>query len=164
MITARRLVVCSILALAIFASVGSAVAQQPIGPDQHFIGLVNGSNNDAAVYTVCGGPISPGRTGPVASGQTMSVAEVASGGGYTGPFSQIYAWFVPSAPSPAPASAAPTMLKFSTYGDPQTIPTAIRVPCYGSGQVEFSPCPYRAPCVFGWTPDIVKVRFVDIAA
>src|SRR2546425_1228812 len=34
--------------------------------------LVNGSNVEPVVYTVCPGPIWPGRTGPVAGGQTMS--------------------------------------------------------------------------------------------
>jgi hypothetical protein len=141
--------------------VATATAQQPIGPDQHFIGLVNGSNYDPAVYVFCGGPVYPGRTGPVAGGQTMAVAEVASGAGFTGPFSHVYAWFVP--PSPSPIASRPPALLFSEYGVPQSIPTSFQVPCYGTGQVEFSPCPYLAPCAFGWTPDYVTVRFVDIA-
>ena len=141
-------------------AVGSAAAQQPIGPNQHFIGLVNGSNNDPEVRVVCGGPVSPGRTGQVAGGQSMSVAHVASGGGYTGPVSQVYAWFVPSSSS----SARPTQLKFIEYGVSQSIPTSIQVPCYGNGHVEFSSCPYLAPCAYGWTPDYVSVRFIDIAA
>ena len=48
------------------AGVGSASAQQVIGPNQHFIGLVNASNADPAVYVVCPGaglcrPDRPGR-------------------------------------------------------------------------------------------------------
>jgi hypothetical protein len=38
------------------------------------------------------------------------------------------------------------------------------VPCGGTGQVEFSSCPYLAPCAYGWVPDYVNVRFIDIAA
>jgi hypothetical protein len=141
--------------------VGSAAAQEPIGPNQHFLGLVNGSNNDAAVYVVCPGPVSAGRTGTVAGGQTMSVAQVSSGGGYTGLFSMVNSWFVPV---PASSAAKPTELRFTEYGVPQNIPTSIQVPCGGTGQVEFSSCPYLAPCAFGWVPDYVNVRFINIAA
>ena len=105
--------------------VGSAAAQEPIGPNQHFLGLVNGSNNDPAVYVVCPGPVAAGRTGPVAGGQTMSVAQVSSGGGYTGLFSMVNSWFVPV---PASSAAKPTELRFTEYGVPQNIPTSIQVP------------------------------------
>ena len=84
----------------VLAPAALATAQTPIGPDQNFIGLVNGSNDNPAVYTVCPGPIFPGRTGRVAGGQTMAVAQVKDGGGYTGPFSRVEAWFVPPAPGP----------------------------------------------------------------
>lgn len=138
-------------------SAGAASAQTPIGPNQHFIGLVNGSRARPVVETVCPGPARAGRTGPVAGGQTMSVARVAHARGFTGPLSQIYAWFVPR------AGKMPTTLTFATYGTPQDIPTTVQVPCDGRGRVEFSSCPHLAPCVFGWTPDIVRVRFEDIA-
>jgi hypothetical protein len=137
----------------------TAGAHQPIGPDQHFVGLVNGGNDDAVVYTVCPGPSSPGRTGPVAGGQTMSVAEVAAGAGYTGPFSQVYAWFAPTR-----SGSAPRQLRFTTYGRTKSIPTSVRVPCDGEGTVVFSSCPYLAPCAAGWVPDNVDVRFENIAA
>ena len=74
-------------------NITAAGAQEAIRPNQHFIGLVNGSNVAPVVNTVCPGPTWPGRTGPVAGGQTMSVARVANGPGYTGPLSQVYAWF-----------------------------------------------------------------------
>ncbi len=141
--------------------VGSAAAQEPIGLNQHFLGLVNGSNADPAVYVVCPGPVYSGRTGPVAGGQTMSVARVKHGGGYTGPSRVVYSWFVPATPT---AAATPTQPEFTEYGVPQSIPTSIQVPCGGTGQVEFSSCPYLAPCAFGWVPDYVNVRFIDIAA
>jgi hypothetical protein len=136
---------------------GVASAQQQIGPDQHFIGLVDGSHDHPVVYTVCPGPERSGRRGPVAGGQTLSVAEVRAGHGYTGPLTQVYAWFTPV------GRKAPTMLSFTTYGTPQAIPPSVRVPCDGKGRVVFSPCPYLAPCVAGWSPDLVRVTFVDIA-
>ena len=33
----------------------------------------------------------------------------------------------------------------------------------GTGRVEFSSCPYLAPCAYGWVPDYVTVQFVNIA-
>ncbi len=89
----------------------------------------------------------------------MSVAHVADGGGYTGPFGGVYAWFVPTR-----AGARPTALHFRTYATPLSIPSSIRVACDGTGVVEFSSCPYLAPCAFGWVPTYVHVRFVNIAA
>jgi hypothetical protein len=146
---------------AVLAAAGVAAgAQRPIGPNQHFSGVVNGTKKSAVVYTVCGGPASAGRTGPVAGGQTLSVARARRGHGYTGPFAQIYAWFVPQSGT----TAAPVQLKLTSYNAPQTIPASVQVPCDGTGQVEFSSCPYLAPCAFGWVPDYVTVHFVNIAA
>jgi hypothetical protein len=142
------------------ALLGSAAeAQTPIGPGEHFIGLVNGSNDLPVVHTVCPGPWWPGRTGPVAGGQSMSVARVADGAGYTGLFNRIYAWFDPADPT-----TVPTQIKFRRYGTPRSIPTSIRVPCDGTGKVTFSSCPFGAPCAAGWVPDHVDVQFVNIAA
>jgi hypothetical protein len=135
-----------------------ALAATMIGPHQHFVGLVNGSGRNPAVYTVCAGPVWNGRTGPVAGDQAMSVARVRHGGGFTGPFSHLYAWFVPTS-----TSSRPTLVRFTYYGKAVTVPTAIQVPCEGPGQVEFSPCPYLAPCAAGWTPYRLSIRFVDIA-
>jgi hypothetical protein len=135
-----------------------ASAHEAIQPNQHFIGLVNGSNVAPVVYTVCPGPTWPGRTGPVEGGQTMSVAHVANGPGYTGPLSQVYAWFDQDSSGPRP-----NMLKFTEYGAEQAIPTGVRVPCDGTGQAQFNPCPYLAPCVYGSAPDLVNVKFVNIA-
>jgi hypothetical protein len=158
---ATALVALGLIAATSFgAGVGAAAARQRIGSDQHFIGLVNGSDSKPMVRVVCPGPIYAGRTGPVAGGQTMSVARVATGGGYTGPFSVVYAWFVP----PSGNTERPTQLTLTRYRTPQDIPTSIRVPCGGTGKVEFSSCPYLAPCAYGWVPDYIKVRFVNIAA
>ena len=146
------------LALAVAWGASPAFAQQAIGPGQHFTGLVNGSDRTPVVRTVCAGPASPGRTGTLARGQKLSVAEVVGGKGYTGPFSQVYAWFVP-----VRAGHAPVQLAFTHYGQPKPIPSSVRVPCNGRGKVEFSSCPYLAPCAAGWVPAYVPVRFVNIA-
>jgi hypothetical protein len=155
--SARYIVMMALTAAAgVLAS--PAAAHQAIGSHQHFIGLVNGSSNAPVVKTVCPGPTTPGRKGRVAGGQSLSVAKVSGGMGYTGPFSQMFAWFVPTA-----SGHTPTQLTFTHYGQSKTIPTSVRVPCVGQGRVEFSSCPYLAPCAAGWVPAYVSVRFVNIA-
>ena len=111
------------------------------------------------VYTVCPSPATPGRTGPVAGGQRLAVARGSSGGGDTGAFSQVYSWFVPTA-----GGDRPVQVEFTTYQAQKAIPLTVRVPCAGRGRVEFSSCPYLAPCAYGWTPNYVKVEFVNVAA
>src|SRR5205823_5089828 len=123
-----------------------------------FIGLVNDTRRDAVVYTACPGPMWQGRMGSVVGGQTMEVRRVAQDHGYTGPFSQIYAWFVPTS-----SGSKPVQLEFTRYKAPQNIPTSVQVPCDGSGRVEFSSCPYLAPCAAGWVPTYVRVQFENIA-
>ena len=147
--------------LATSLSAASAAAGTPIKAHQHFVGVVNGrtaSTTAVPVYTVCAGPIWPGRTGPVAGGQTLAVTRVKKGGGYTGPFSQIYAWFVQDS-----SSGGPQQVRFTSYGTAMAIPAGVQVPCDGDGQVEFSPCKYLAPCAAGWTPTTVPVRYENIA-
>ena len=141
------------------ASGGVALAQTPIKPKQHFVGIVNGQEGSAVVYTVCPGPVGHHRFGPVKGGQTLAVAQTAHGVGYTGPFSQIYAWFQPL----PPGESTPVKLTFTEYGVAQDIPATVRVPCEGTGQAVFSSCPYHAPCAAGWVPDPVKVTFENIA-
>jgi hypothetical protein len=138
---------------------GVAVAQAPIGPHQHFAGLVNGDKGRAVVYTVCPGPASGHRVGPVKKGQTMAVAKAAHGPGDTGVFSRVYSWF-----EPVRAGTKPVMLIFGRYGKTRDIPRSVRVPCTGKGKAVFSSCPYLAPCAAGFVQDIVKVRFENIAA
>ncbi len=156
---ARSFIVSGAVLVALLGGAATAArANEPIGPGQHFIGLVNGSNVKPVVYTVCPGPIWPGRTGPVVGGQHLAVAHVGAGGGYTGLFSQVYAWFVPDS-----SAKGPQQVRFTSYGTEQAIPSAVRVPCDGAGKVEFSSCPRLAPCAFGWRPILVAVKFVNLA-
>jgi hypothetical protein len=165
MITARRSLTAAALAAAsvvvplLAGPVAAAGAQTRIGPDQHFIGLVNGSNRLPVVETVCPGPSRPDQTGPVVGGQTLEVAETAHGPGFTGPFSQIYAWVVPASQT----TTRPPAQTFTVYGKSEPFPTGVRVPCGGTGRVEFSSCPYLAPCAAGWVPTFVKVQFENVA-
>src|ERR1700683_5038772 len=159
----RSIIWSAAVAAAILGCVGAgggvALAQAPIKAKQHFVGIVNGQEGSAVVYPVCPGPVTRHRFGPLKGGQTMAVAQTASGPGYTGLFSQVYAWF-----QPLPAGAArPVTLTFTKYGVAQAIPAPVRVPCDGTGQAVFSSCPYLAPCAFGWVPSTVRVKFENIA-
>jgi hypothetical protein len=140
--------------------VGSGVAaasRSRIGSNQRFTGFVNGKTSAAVIRTACAGPA--GGTGHVTSGQTLSVRFARRGAGYTGPFSQIDAWVVP----PSGSTSKPEQVSFQRYGT-IALPTTIEVPCQGKGQVEFSSCPYLAPCAYGWVPTYVDVTFENIAA
>jgi hypothetical protein len=159
----RSIIRSAAVAAAVIACVGAgggvAFAQTPIKPKQHFVGIVNGQEGSAVVYTVCPGPVTRHRFGPLKGGQTMAVAQTAHGPGYTGSFSEVSSWF-----QPLPAGAArPVTLTITQYGVAQSIPASVRVPCDGTGQVVFSSCPYRAPCPPGWVPDTVRVKFENIA-
>ena len=148
------------VALAAFVgSTGVATAAQTIEPHEHFKGVVNGHTKHVIVDTVCPGPATPGRTGPVAGGQTLSVERHRRATGDTGPFSQVYAWFVQDSSATTPAAVT-----FRSYGVEHKIPNKVRVPCDGQGQVQFSSCPYHAPCAAGFVADVVEVTFVNIAA
>ena len=150
------------LAFAVIALMGAggeaAAAQTPIAPQQHFVGGVNGKQSSAVVDTVCPGPATKHRTGPVKKGQTMAVARAAKGRGDTGLFRHIYGWF-----QPAPAGTKPVALTFTQYAEPQGIPSSVRVPCSGKGEAVFSSCPYLAPCAPGFIPDTLKVTFKNVA-
>jgi hypothetical protein len=158
--TMQRLVVSVALTCCVLVASGvvASASHRSIRPGQHFAGLVNGGRTVVNVRTVCPGPAAQG-SGPVAGGQTMAVVHVAGDHGSTGPFEDIYAWFVPATTGPKPVA-----LHFRTYAAPMPIPKSIRVPCEGHGVVEFSSCPYLAPCAYGWTPYYVRVRFVNVAA
>jgi hypothetical protein len=138
--------------------VDAASAGRPVRPGQHFIGRVNGKHRDAVVMTVCPGPSSPGQRGAGGRRPVLLGVQGPHGPGYTGLFSQIYRWFEPDT-----ASAAPVAATITTYGTKVPIPDGVRVPCDGTGRVQFSSCPYLAPCAFGWIPDFVDVQFVNIA-
>jgi hypothetical protein len=128
-----------------------------IGPDQHFVGLVNGTSAHAVITVVCPGPAI--RPGAAALGQTLSVERVASGGGYTGDggAGARTLW--------AELEGAPPVASFSSYGTAAPIPQTVPLPCEGSGSVSFTPCPadIDIPCPAGAVPFVVPVTFVNIA-
>ena len=123
----------------------------PIGPNQHFLGLVNGHHDNVTVRVLCPGP---SRTGHVISGQTLSVTRVAGGGGFTG--SSGDAVFARFATNPANEG-----LVFRTYDTPQDIPNSWIVPCSGTGRVVYRPVSVLSSGTSA-KPDVVTVNFLNL--
>src|SRR5438132_10251294 len=87
MVSTRRRVARALGLAALVACLASpALAATPIGPNQSFVGMVNGQHTKAVIQVACAGPIWPGRTGPVVSGQTVAVSPspALAGPGFTG--------------------------------------------------------------------------------
>lgn len=137
------------LAGVLWLTAGTAWAQQPIGPNEPFGGVVNGNTEHAQVFVVCPGPISQGRTGPPAGNQSLMVV-FGKLGGFTGSATRIVAAFQedPSVP-----------VTFTEYGVPQPVPSTLQLPCGGSGAVSFRPISSSTTGVV----DVVPVDYVNIA-
>lgn len=141
------LAMTGILALGPAAAAVAAVQDPvPIGPNEYFSGLVNGSTgvtSAAVIQTNCFGPVQPGQTGHPLAGQSVEVElaqpPVSANGdiGFTGNATSITAFLS----WPFPASTTPTQLvaKFSDYYVKEPIPVTLTVPCGGQGAVTFTP-------------------------
>jgi hypothetical protein len=117
----------------------------PIGPNEFFSGLVNGSDgisSPAVIKTDCFGPVVIGQTGHPLPGQTVEVvlapSPVSSAEGYTGSARSITA--ILTAPTSS-VTAPPVIATFTSYYVPEPIPVTLTVPCYGPGTVSFVPTP-----------------------
>ncbi len=155
MIIARRLSrAIAVLCLAVGPSATPAgAATPPIGPNQHYIGLVNGQHTGAVIYVVCPGPAS--RTGPPLALQTVAVRRVSAGGGYTGSFAHdLWAQF---------GRDMIHVVRFSAYNVAKPIPTSLRLPCQGKGTVAFTTCFGTIACHADTRSDTVAVTFANIA-
>ena len=136
-------------------------AGAPIGPDEHFVGLVNGVDGTTAsakpvITVVCPGPATADRTGPPVAGQTVDVHQVTSGGGNTGSL------------APALWAVFPNdllhVVGFTRYDTPANIPTTVQLPCEGTGTVTFTSCFGPVACAADAIDYTVTVTFINIAA
>lgn len=109
----------------------------PIGPNQAFIGLVNGQSGASRVAVTCDGPIDIVRTGHPVAGQTFKVSSVVTGStelpGFTGSDAKSITAGL------GPSSATVPSVAFSFYEVTAAIPTSLVVPCSGTGAVVFTP-------------------------
>jgi hypothetical protein len=155
----RQLLFAIAAAAAVCAVTAGSVAAQPpirpIGPNQAFNGLVNGSSSNAVIRMACFGPTRPGQTGHPLAGQTLEVVQSASTtGGFTGQAHQIEAdIFLQTPTSVVPGTK---LAVFDYYNLPAAISTSLELPCWGSGGVVFNPL---AGGPMG-RPAVVRVSFV----
>jgi hypothetical protein len=136
----------------------AAGAENAVGPDQAFVGRVNGSFGDAAVKVICAGP--GARRGHPAPGQQLAVLSppppVAAGTvvsvGQTGTRGRaIIARF---------SDDASVATRFGHYFAEMAIPTSLSLPCGGEGRVVFRAVPSSVSA----RPSVVSVRYVNPAA
>ena len=124
------------------SSAAAAVDPAPIGPNQFFTGQVNGASVDAVIQVVCAGPVTAGETGHPVSGQSVDVmpgasSSSAAGAGYTGSAGDhVVVDFG--------AASTTTPVTLSSYVVRAAIPTALDLPCSGTGKVDFVPAPTSA--------------------
>jgi hypothetical protein len=146
----------SVALLGFVASSSAAGAAAPIGPHQRYIGLINGRHINTAIYVVCPGPATLNRTGSPAGNQAVSVERMHTGDGDTGSIAHdIWAEFNRDLIHVA---------HFTHYNTPASIPTALQLPCQGTGTVTFTTCFGTLPCAADARDEVVPVTFINIAA
>lgn len=156
-ITARRLpVVIGTLAVVALALVpGTAAAATPIGPNQIFIGEVNGSAAPVNFDVVCPGAANTGH----AFGDTVGVVKLQDpipGFGRTGNAHSIAADLLYTIGT---ISVFEPVTTFTTYTT-NAVPDTVAAPCSGTGTMVFTPVNGGS----GATPSSVRVTFVNIGA
>ncbi len=131
-----------------------AGATVKVGPNQFFTGVINGHDGNTAtpiaIRMACFGPVTPGETGHPMAGQTLAVHRLfpptvtAGPLGFTGNDAEIGVFFnVP--PPVTPGGAATTAVIFKRYDVSKRLPTALTLPCGGTGTVYFTPIPVIPP-------------------
>lgn len=138
------------------ATASATAASVPIGPNQYFSGLVNGTRDNAVIYMICPGPAFPGQTGHPEAGQSVSVTQLVptpTFGGFTGSLANsIVVTFT--------TQSSVTGITLKSYDTPAAIPTTLVLPCSGTGKVAYTPEP-TSPTA---RSDTVTVTFINIAA
>jgi hypothetical protein len=140
--TAAAAVVASLAAVVPATAARAEPVVSPVGPNQYYVGVVNGTSDRAVIRMECPGPIpSPTRLGRPLPGQTVAVRQVPgviSNVGFTGSAGrEIVAFFSPS------ASGDPSVV-LTAYGVNQEIRRSILLPCAGSGFVIFFARPFSS--------------------
>jgi len=135
------LIIGTVAVGAINVAAAAEATSAAIGPNQSFIGQVNGTHPKATIKVVCPGPVRPppfAQSGHPLADQTLGVAPAPSTTAHTGftgsRVKSITATFV------LPVDAPTVPVTFTHYGS-QPIPTSLLLPCSGSAPVVFSPQP-----------------------
>jgi hypothetical protein len=165
----KSMLVAGIVAASL-ASGGTALADgpsgspiRPIGPNQFFEGMVNGTPGSGVIRLVCPPPASGSpvrRLGHPVAGQSVSVHQLfpptaVTSLGFTGAASTISASLLLPSASTATAVEPIALAVFAYYDAPVAIPTTLKLPCGASGVVVFDPVQggptaraYREPVKF----------------
>ena len=127
-------------------SMATATVANPVGPNQPFVGMVNGRlglgrNGPVVIDMACFGPVGNGQTGHPMAGQTIELRRRLVDRkrfGFTGPDGNaVGAFFGPPPPSASPVA---NNVQFTKYGL-MAMPTSLVLPCAGTGHVLFIPLP-----------------------
>ena len=152
-VAAAGMLVAGLITVAVSAGPAVAGPRPKVAPHQSFIGLVNGMRANQGPVTIavaCPGPIHPGETGHPIQGQTVEVmlspaVSTGSGGNTGDDGTSIVAFFGPPPPTPVSPAPANTTVTFHRYSLERAIPSALELPCSGTGQVTFIPFPRTPP-------------------
>ena len=138
--------------MTVAATPASADAPTPIGPNQHFEGLVNGKTENAIIFTVNCHRVPYGTylIANPAPNQYVKVVLDPTSDGFTGAAAQAI-----NAQIPSPEIL--NTLVLHNYNMPAAIPVTWPVPCNGPGQVWFTPSPNN-----GGITETVNVTFVNV--
>jgi len=122
------------------ATAASLTEATAVGPNQHFIAVVNGRTEASRIAVTCDGPIDFVATGHPIPGQTLEVRQVftahdeaAQTGGLVG--------FTGSAAKAIGVRLDSNPVLLSSYQNTVRIPTDILVPCEGTRTVPFEATP-----------------------
>lgn len=153
--TIRRAAVPVVSVAAAMTLAATAYAAEPIAPDQHFLGVVNGATGDATFVVVCPGPV--GTVGHPFGDKVEAVLQsaVSSSAGFTGSTADSITVLLEAGPS---VQVIGTLTQYGTQLD---VPGSLTVPCGGTGTVVFAPTPDTKHDAI---PATVTVQFVNIAA
>ena len=165
-VRALAVLIVGVVGLSAAAAVAATTPpnQGKIGPNQIFVGLVNGQSgisHHAQVLVACPGPVVPGETTHPLAHQPVEVDQpevINANFGNTGRSASHISAFLGIPPAASNGSGIAT---FTHYGVPKPIPTTLTVPCSGSGFITFMPFP-RDPATS--RAFVVPVDYVNIAA
>ena len=159
--TRRTLALAVGIVLASMLAAGALVANASgatIGPDQAFVGEVNGQFRSATIQMGCFGPVWPGELGHPMAGQTLDLLSPPPPISF-GPPVRVGRTGATATSIVARIDQGDTVyasVPFTQYFSPQPIPTTALLPCSGDGVVKFAPRPRSGDARSG----AVRVSFV----
>jgi hypothetical protein len=149
----RRVGVPLVSLVAVAALAGTAHANPVVGPNQNFIGVVNGATVNATVLVLCPGPLN---TGHPVNDNAEAILDGPSPSpvvpGFTGSSANALQVLVST------SSLVEQIGTIKQYGVLLPFPSTLTLPCSGVGDVVFEPTP-GSPTSH---PAIVNVRFISI--